>query len=1114
MPFFIPLLILFGVSLGATATAVYFDCKTEDEKERQRRIRASHERFVASEGEERVQLARQFANLFLGELEEKKRIMAGVGAELAGAARKLRGHLAGHLTPLREAALHTLLRNLEAKAEKAFANVRYLAWLAAQVEQLLERGETLREVPSLDLPEDFPVRGRVLEFPSSSVTAAFPLPYGPARVVDFERLGDIAGRKKVRLFVHADDHAGESRLSVAGAILHDGFLAEPGAAFDAVVDRIEFWGATLDFCGLKLFLDKGSRIDARSPIFRGAPVRVYPVDWRFDLDWLDHAKTHVVKVSERRESSIRESFLEDVGLVVPDDLAEKFAERYGGLGDSENSWLIQPQNADADEAQPGLLLFQSGEKAFVARVNREAGALRFELKEMLADGGDRFDPAGIYASFDVPITAVAASEYATLGNAEEWRQHFADLDLFLCEEFVSQRHIRDSQAGVTYFSRWGQVLRELIQYKTRLDEGVSASVTSASRTRDHRLYVQLLDSHAVRQYVARHVAEGREYFILCLGKTIIGEAWFDAGDEHALFVRERTANHDLEGSSGAVVRIHAAVRPYPEIQQRRAIEALRRGDVVNPAIRDLLHSPKTAQASRDAGRVLADVPETIASNASQKDILAAIHAERNLYCVQGPPGAGKTTIILETIHQHLRVEPQARILVVSQSNVAVDHVLKGLAKDPAMRGKLLRVGGRGAGTRIDRELLELGVDIDARHRAYIARLTETEPEARLRDLRAAWIEQVGQELSPDLADMLVAQHQIVGATCVGLANRQLDLTRREFDLVLVDETARATPGELLIPLLRARKAVLIGDQKQLPPTIDACLRNDEYPLSIEQVEVRAMYAETLFERLFDALEPVGCAGRLRRQYRMVPDIGAVVSSMFYDGALENDTKTTPPLLMEHPLTWVDTAKLCGFRSRRSGKSQVNTGEVDIVLSLVAVAHEVARGANWGPVNIAVITSYSAQKQDLERACKWAAAQGSTSVEVRVDTVDAFQGNEADIVVFCTTRSTGSIRFLNDPNRLNVALSRAKRELVIVGDAGFLMGADTGGEPNLFGHLYSQFERQKVVPLQVTETSTEALLPAIARDVRRHFWTESVVKAEHCGPLTIAIKGMPLKRRSI
>lgn len=1098
MPLFIPLLILAGVSLTATAAAFYFDAKTEEEQDRQEGLRASFEEFRAAEGERRAQLARRYQNALLGEIRSRKGIMYGVGKDLRDAAKKLRGHLSGQVTPLRASALRTLLRNLEAKTELAFANVEYLGWLEARVEQRLADGTVPEDAPSLELPPDFPGLGRVIEVRSRR--GAPVLPYGRAVVAD----GEVAAEGKARLFVFGADEVGGVRryaLSGARAALHDGFLAEPGTSFEAKVTRVEPRGAILDFNGLPLLLPSDARVDPRAPTVRNELLSVYPVEWSFDLDWLDKAHTHVVRVSERREASLREGSFSDVGLVVPDELVDSFGERFGELADAQTPWLIQPKGVEAERAQPERLLFQNGERAFQARVHRERGRSRFIVEKLLNDGEDHFDPGGLYASFEVPVIAVAASELLEIQNLAEWDEHFADLDLFLSEEFAAQRRLRASQDGADYFRRWGRLLRELIDYKVRVDAGIEVVVSSADRQRDRRLLVRLRGTEGVRRYVDGHLAEERAHFVLADGKALIGDAWFDPGDDRMLWVREQDARYELETAAGRRIRVHAAAQPYPEIQQRRAIEALRSGKAVNPVIRERLLAPELAERSPEPGRTLAPLPRNIAQDATQRAVLEAAHAERHLYCIQGPPGAGKTTLILEAIRQHLLRDHRARILVVSQSNVAVDNVLAGLAKDEEMRDRLLRVGHRES---VDAALLAMGIGLEARHRAYVDSLAAGRVPRGVATLRAAWLEHLGSDLSPDLAEMLVVRHQIVGATCVGLANRRLELTQAEFDLVIVDEAARATPGELLIPLLRARKAILIGDQAQLPPTVDACLRNEEYPLSLEQPEVRAMYAQTLFERLFDALEPRGCAGRLRRQFRMVPDIGEVVSGLFYDGKLDTGRAPAPALLMARPLTWLDPSRWRAYRSRRDGESQVNPGEADLVAGLIGIAHAAAREERWPRTRVAVITSYASQRRELLEAIEGVAGEAPTPLEVGVDTVDAYQGNEADLVIFCATRTRGGIRFLNDRNRLNVALSRARRELVIVGAAGFLRESSTPDGPSLFGPLLEAMKARNALVVDLTSGALEELLPALGPAGRRQVRPEELVERERAGRVRIAL----------
>jgi superfamily I DNA and/or RNA helicase len=232
----------------------------------------------------------------------------------------------------------------------------------------------------------------------------------------------------------------------------------------------------------------------------------------------------------------------------------------------------------------------------------------------------------------------------------------------------------------------------------------------------------------------------------------------------------------------------------------------------------------------------------------------------------------------------------------------------------------------------------------------------------------------------------------------------------QFDLAIIDEAGRASLGELLIPILKAKKVVLIGDHKQLPPTYDRRL----YQLIEEDSELgemdRRILEESYFETLYTQL-PEGVKGMLKAQFRMPPPIGSLISYLFYQGRLENGRTDWEPV----PIVWVDVRG----REESAGTSKFNREEVKVVRELVKLTDPAD--------SVAVITPYAAQKGLLRRELE------GLRDRVKVDTIDSFQGEEADIVIYSLVRGRGGIQFILDKRRLNVAISRTRKRLYIVGN---------------------------------------------------------------------------------
>lgn len=352
---------------------------------------------------------------------------------------------------------------------------------------------------------------------------------------------------------------------------------------------------------------------------------------------------------------------------------------------------------------------------------------------------------------------------------------------------------------------------------------------------------------------------------------------------------------------------------------------------------------------------------------------------------------------------------------------------------------------------------------EARARELVASLTEQQHirrGARLRELNADELRRRAAGLAPDTPDgqrcrqliellsewharfgetsefaaAALARAQVVGATCVGLgAIRGVRVV--PFDLCIVDEASRATAPELFIPMVRSARYVLVGDDRQLPPYLDSDALNDATlePFRITRRELE----QPFFSYLADGL-PEANVVALTIQHRMHPAIGQLVSDCFYDGKLRSARERTQlpdefRAVAPAPVTWVTTARLPNRRESRRGDSVFNEAEAAIVARLIGRLAAAAAGRRE-PLSVAVLTPYRAQRKVI--GDRLAAQPNHPEVlHVAVHTVDSFQGQEADVVLYSATRSNpeGRLGFTRERPRLNVALSRGRELLIIVGD---------------------------------------------------------------------------------
>jgi superfamily I DNA and/or RNA helicase len=280
---------------------------------------------------------------------------------------------------------------------------------------------------------------------------------------------------------------------------------------------------------------------------------------------------------------------------------------------------------------------------------------------------------------------------------------------------------------------------------------------------------------------------------------------------------------------------------------------------------------------------------------------------------------------------------------------------------------------------------------------------------------------------------LIRSADVVGATCIGVATdaRFEDL---DFDLVIADEAGQIHVMDLLVPLVRARRAVLVGDHLQLPPVVEPEIVQKIRENETENQEIGLWLEKSLFERLIERPDtPESHKVMLDTQYRMPRPIADFISRQFYGGKYKTGSeKPHEDPFFESPLVFIDTMKEVRHYEQRSEDSQgyFNQTEARIISDLLLAYQK-------EDLQAGVIVPYRKQAEVIRRELRQRQAGWSEeALATRIATVDSFQGKEMDVILFGFTRSNpdGRIGFLAELRRLNVSLTRARRQLVLVGDS--------------------------------------------------------------------------------
>lgn len=443
-----------------------------------------------------------------------------------------------------------------------------------------------------------------------------------------------------------------------------------------------------------------------------------------------------------------------------------------------------------------------------------------------------------------------------------------------------------------------------------------------------------------------------------------------------------------------------------------------------------------------------------ALNPSQREAIAFALSAQDVAIIHGPPGTGKTTTVAELIRQ--ATERGEKVLATAPSNMAVDNLLE----------RLLRAGVKavrlGHPARVLPELREHTLDLLVENHPDLKVARKLLKEARvLRDqasrfTRAKPVRGAKQELRAEakelVADAQRIERQVIAelldgaeALCVTLTGIDHEVIGpRQFDLAVIDEACQSTEPACWIPLIRSRRLILAGDHCQLPPTV------------IASEAQREGFGVSLQERLIKQFGEQAISRRLTVQYRMHAAIMQFSSREFYTDELVAHESVASHLLCdlpaverlpltETPLEFIDTAGAnYNEEQEPDGESRRNPEEAALVERKV----DALIAAGLAPSEIAVISPYSAQVRLLREKL------GEDGPEV--DTVDGFQGREKEAVVLSLVRSntTGEIGFLGDTRRMNVALTRARRKLIVIGDS-----ATIGGHP-FYARLLEYFDQQE------------------------------------------------------
>ena len=507
-------------------------------------------------------------------------------------------------------------------------------------------------------------------------------------------------------------------------------------------------------------------------------------------------------------------------------------------------------------------------------------------------------------------------------------------------------------------------------------------------------------------------------------KSINGTVSYVDGDRMVVVVPDGTDTVGMQTASSLYVQLG-----FDETTYRLMFEALDRTISARGRLgylRDLFYSNHKAETFTFAPLSFPFL------NVSQERAVNEVLRAKDVAVVHGPPGTGKTTTLVEAIYETLRRENQ--VLVCAQSNMAVDWISEKLVD----RGiNVLRIGNP---TKVNDKMLSFTYE----------RRFESHPDypqlwairKAIRQLRAnrkrgdnsfhQKMERLKEreiELELRIRNKLFGEARVIASTLVGSANRLLD--GMKFGTLFIDEAAQALEAACWIPIRRATRVILAGDHCQLPPTIKSI------------AAMKGGLDKTLMQRIVEC-KPEAVT-LLKMQYRMNEDIMRFSSDWFYNGQVEAApmVKYRGILDLDKAIEWKDTSGNA-YHEEFVGDNFGRINKEEAQLTLLSLAEYFVRIGRQRiideRIDVGIISPYRAQVQYLRHLIKKTDFYKPFRKIISVNTVDGFQGQERDIIVISMVRSNeeGQIGFLRDLRRMNVAITRARMKLIILGDSATLI----------------------------------------------------------------------------
>lgn len=931
------------------------------------------------------------------------------------------------LTPEQRAAIQELNDQLERGCQRLHAYVGpYLRIYRSELHDCFQAlGKREYDQPSLPqpaLPESFPFKGELMEFDPDE------LGYYP--------FVDLGHEQRGRFFT-------PSRTS-----------PRPEGSLVGMIDRYDrdkgFWIISAARCDLALDLDDGSA-------FR-QPRTVTLAEWRGDarIAWWQHRLGEQVMLrfeegalSQRmrrapwgtsvqafiqgsdffiRKVSVGERISREQkhsGWIIPCSAPGAFWDAYSDASAYPGKMLVRESGMEGDPADASLVLRLATGHEFPIRLDAQSERMvvgdqcGVRLGVIQEKGHNLFVyllRGNLVSGGDAGTDAVTRLDSAIQGSFAEQR----DLSLLAEADELELRKYRTVLQAEFEVSKRREMVRIDFTGWSILDSPKSGRFVvqfHGDRSLPDGLAVRVVGEEEILGWSQTNEVEGWSgVVILRENRRAFRDEDFPQSGKLEAVAMDRELLNKLDGIENF---LSAAAAETRTVEEQAAFSILRR------ELLGRFESAPNLPVRVKAGGQLDE---------HQSRAVALLAGYAPLVLIQGPPGTGKTHVIAHAISEILRRNPKARIAITSQANPAVDEAVSKIQESfPSLQ--IYR--DYSAAAKEKYASLDRGVGIDEYHSKFMESL---EAAAVPDDAKAAYVQtwlkesmrRDSSDVEADMRQILAQGSQVLACTLSRLAG--IAASAPAFDLVIVDEAAKASVPEAMVAANCAKRLALVGDHLQLLPYLDESYYEHSAPTLEDQDILKDLWNNSLFSRLWSKA-PHRRKAFLAIMRRSRQPIANCISKCFYDKALIPGRGIESPTI-QFPISfiWVDSWR---SKHRRSGETSIeNPLEADLVID----ALEQIPALTSKKISVGVIAFHRGQQDLLNKKIKLR----QPTINPDVLTVDASQGGQWDVVILTLARTSGTSGFVGNPNRMNVAISRAKEMCIIVGSSDYAINDRTKG----------------------------------------------------------------------